>query len=196
MSGIQATFKLKDDRIEKPETYLGAQLEQKVIRGRGVMCWTMSSEQYVKAVANVETALNASGQRLPSKCTTPMQSNYRPELDVTAELKIQGIRCYQELVGVLRWAIEFGRIDIAMEVSMLSSHLASPREGDLQQVYHIFGFLKAKPKRTLVFDPQHPDIDEKRFLKRDWHDFKGRSGMNSRGRASGERQCSFDSLLR
>ena len=77
MSGIQATFKLKDNKIEKPETYLGAQLEQKMIGG--VECWTKSSEQYVKAaIANVETALNASGQRLPSKCATPMQSNYRP----------------------------------------------------------------------------------------------------------------------
>ena len=150
MSGIQATFKLKDNRIKKPETYLGAQLEQKVIGG--VMCWTMSSEQYVKAaVTNVETAIYASGQRLPSKCTTPVQSNYRPELYVTAELKIQGIRYYQELIAVLRWAIELGRIDIAMEVSILPSHLALPREGHLQQVYHIFGFLKAKPKRTLAF---------------------------------------------
>ncbi len=91
---------------------------------------------------------------------------------MTAELKIQGIRYYQELIGVLRWAIELGRVDIAMEVSMLSSHLAAlPREGHLQQVYHIFGVLKAKPKRTLAFDPQHPDIDENRFVKCDWHDF-------------------------
>jgi hypothetical protein len=47
MSGIQATFKLKNDRIEKPETCLGAQLEQKMIGG--VMCWIMSSEQNVKS---------------------------------------------------------------------------------------------------------------------------------------------------
>ena len=54
---------------------------------------------------------------------------------------------------------------------MLSTHLAMPREGHLQQVYHIFAYLKAKPKRTLAFDPQHPDIDEARFVKYDWRDF-------------------------
>jgi hypothetical protein len=170
MMGIQATFKLKDDKIEKPENYLGAQIMQKVIDGRE--CWAMTSEQYVKAaIANVEATLNERGQRLPSKATTPMQANYRPELDTSAELKLEGMRYYQELIGVLRWAIELGRIDIAMEVSMLSTHLALPREGHLQQVYHVFAFLKNKPKRTIAFDSQHPDIDESRFIKCDWHDF-------------------------
>ena len=65
MLGIQETFKLKDDRIEKPETYLGAQLKQKVIGGR--LIWTMSCEQYVKAaITNVEKKLKPSGQRLPT----------------------------------------------------------------------------------------------------------------------------------
>jgi hypothetical protein len=41
----------------------------------------------------------------------------------------------------------------------------------LQQSYHIFGYLKVKPKKTLAFDPQHLDIDESRFVKYDWHDF-------------------------
>jgi len=72
---------------------------------------------------------------------------------------------------VLRWAVEVGRIDIAMEVYMLSTHLAVPRAGHLQQVYHMFGYLKAKPKKTIAFDPAHPNIDESRFVKCDWHDF-------------------------
>jgi hypothetical protein len=170
MSGIQATFKLKDDRIEKPEMYLGAQLSLKVMNG--VECWTMTSEQYVRAaIANVEAKLDESGQRLPTRCATPMQANYRPELDVTPELKLDGIRYFQELIGILRWAAEIGRIDIVIEVSMLSTHLAMPREGHLQQAYHIFGYLKAKPKKTLAFDPTHPDIDESRFHKCDWHEF-------------------------
>ena len=78
MRGIQATFKLKDDRIEKPENYLGAQLTQKIIGDN--LCWSMSSEQqYVKvAVAAAEASLGESGQQLPSNSLTPIQSNYRP----------------------------------------------------------------------------------------------------------------------
>jgi hypothetical protein len=140
MKGIQATFKLKYDKFEKPEIYLRAMLTQKIINGMEFR--TVSSEQYVKAsITTVEAALTSSGQRLPSRYTTPIQANYRPELNTTAELKLEGIRYYQEMIGVLWWAIELGRIDIAMKVSMLSSHLALPREGHLQQGYHIFGFL-------------------------------------------------------
>ena len=36
---------------------------------------------------------------------------------------------------------------------------------------HIFGYLKQNPKRKLAFDPDHPDIDERRFKQYDWHDF-------------------------
>ena len=170
MTGLQTTFKLKDDKVEKPEMYLGAELCERVLNG--IECWTMSSEKYVKAaVVAVEAHLDKSGQRLPTRCTTVMKADYRPELDVTAELNAAGTRYFQELVGILRWAIELGRIDIAMETSMLSSHLALPRDGHLQAVYHIFGYLKGKPKRTLAFDPSHPDIDETRFKECDWRDF-------------------------
>jgi hypothetical protein len=33
----QIDFKLKDDQVEKPENYLGAQVKQKIVRG--VECW-------------------------------------------------------------------------------------------------------------------------------------------------------------
>ena len=170
MQGIQATFKLKDNKIEKPDNYSGAQLSRRIINGQE--CWNMSSEQYVKAaIANVEAALDKSGQRLPSRATKPMQSGYRPELDVTAELNLSGMRYYQELIGFLRWAVDIGRIDILLEVSLLSSHLALPREGHLQQVYHMFAYLKNNIKLTFDFDPTHPSIVDSRFVQCDWDDF-------------------------
>ncbi len=67
--------------------------------------------------------------------------------------------------------MELGRIVISMEISVLSTHLAAPQEGHLQQVYHYFAYLQTKPKRTLAFDSQYPMIDESRFEKCDWHDF-------------------------
>lgn len=53
----------------------------------------------------------------------------------------------------------------------MSSYLASPRIGHLQQIYHIFGYLKQKPKRKLGFDPTEPLISEKMFKEYDWQDF-------------------------
>ena len=154
-----------------PEMYLGADIKE-VSNGSGAKCWTLSSEKYVKmAVANVEQKLAKSGLRLPSKCVTPFTSNYHPSEDVTRELDAQGTGYYQELIGVLRWAIELGRVDILLEVALLSNHLALPRTGHLQQVYHVFGYLKESPRRRLFFDPSHPNISEDRFQSFDWVDF-------------------------
>ena len=61
----------------------------------------------------------------------PFTSNYRPELDATGELTDDDHGWYMELVGILRWAVELGRIDIQYEVTALSSYIASPREGHL-----------------------------------------------------------------
>ena len=53
----------------------------------------------------------------------------------------------------------------------MSTHFALPRRGHLEQLYHIFGYLKMKPKRKLFFDPQHPNIDERAFKEHDWYEF-------------------------
>jgi hypothetical protein len=37
----------------------------------------------------------------------------------------------------MRWMVELGRIDIATEVSMLSSYLACPCEGHLENALHV-----------------------------------------------------------
>jgi hypothetical protein len=68
---------------------------------------------------------------LPAKANTPLKTDYCPELDVTAELTAQDASHFQSLIGVLRWIVELGRVDMCCEVSMMSSHLALPREGHL-----------------------------------------------------------------
>jgi len=127
-------------------------------------------------VANVQDKLAASNLRLPSKCLTSFVSNYHLSEDTSKELDAEGTRYFQELIGVLRWAIELGRVDILLEVALLLSHLALPRtghlqQGHLQQVYHIFGYLDQFPKRRLYFDPDYPNISKGRFQKFDWVDF-------------------------
>ena len=82
-----------------------------------------------------------------------MTVGYRPERDVSAELTSEGIQRYQELIGVLRWAAELGRVDILLETAMLSTYMALPQKGHMEQVYHVFGYLKTHLKCRLFFDP-------------------------------------------
>jgi hypothetical protein len=124
----------------------------------------MTSQDYVKAaVESVESKLAKEKRKLPSKAFTPMSSSAVPELDDSPELDAQDTQFYQEMMGMLRWAIELGRVDICTEVAMLSSYQASPRRGHQEEALHIFTFLKHKPKLTLYFDPALPRIDPETF---------------------------------
>ena len=75
------------------------------------------------------------------------------------------------MFGELRWAVELGQVDILLETALMSNYLALPRRGHLEQIFHVFGYLKVKPKKKLCFDPQHPAINERLFAAHDWYDF-------------------------
>ncbi|KAG7345428.1 plant transposon protein [Nitzschia inconspicua] len=69
----------------------------------------------------------------------------------------------RDTIGVLRWIVELGRIDIITEVSSLASCLALPRKGHLEAVFHLYAYLRKKPNATIVLDPTYPDIDLRHF---------------------------------
>ena len=63
MNRVQDDLNLKDDKIEPPYVYLGATLYNMKLESVKY-CWTISTEQYVKAtVTNVEEYLASSGKR-------------------------------------------------------------------------------------------------------------------------------------
>ena len=128
--------------------------------------------QYVQsAVKNVEeyvTRSENSHLKILSKAETPLTTSYRPELDVSPELTTRDSAYYQSLIGILRWIVELGRLDICLEVSMMSSHLAMPRKGHLDQVLHIFAYLRKYHSTELVYDPSDPVVEQNVFERRDW----------------------------
>ena len=95
MEAIGRAFKFKKGLIEKPEMYLGAKLEEKILNGRKV--WTMTSKDYVKlSIGNVEMQVKKRNMRFPSRAVTPMVADFIPELDTSPELSTEDITFYQE----------------------------------------------------------------------------------------------------
>jgi hypothetical protein len=78
-------------------------------------------------------------------------------MDITPVLKEDDASYYQSQIGVLRWIVEIGRIDIVVEVSLLASQLALPREGHMAQIFRCYAYLKIRHNGCLVFDPTYPD---------------------------------------
>jgi hypothetical protein len=92
--------------------YLGGKLQQVELLN-GEKAWAFGSSQYVQsAVKNVYEHLAKQGMKLPCKAPNPLTFDYCPEIDVSQELGEDDASYYQTLIGVLRWIVELGRIDI------------------------------------------------------------------------------------
>jgi hypothetical protein len=171
---INASFKLKADSIGPPTTYLGAQVEPFTLPGDASV-WSMSARKYVKeSIKNVQSMLEEDGLTLPTcKSRAPIPTDYRPELDISKELDVEMASRYQQLIGVLRWMVEIGRVDILHEVAIMSQCLAMPWQGHLDMVYGIFSYLVKQENSRIVFDDKEPKFADGTFKQYDWSDIYG-----------------------
>ena len=70
---------------------------------------------------------------LLKKASSHMTTDYCAEIDISPKLNATDAAYYQSLIGVVRWMVELGQVEIYTKVLMLSSCLALPREGHLLQ---------------------------------------------------------------
>ena len=159
MSMINETFMVKPESIKVPDTYLGADVRQKKTQD-GSNIWILGSNSYLKEALRVYNGiLKENGLKVHGKGLNPFGNiQYKPELDMSPYCNEEQIHLYQNLIGILRWLVELGRVDILLEVSLLSSYLASPRIGHLHQCFHIFHYLSKHNNSWLPMDPMKLDI--------------------------------------
>ena len=96
---------------------------------------------------------------------------YEAIMDTYKDLDPAEASYFQSIIGVMRWMAEIGRIGIATEVSLLSSHLDYPQYGHIEVAFHVIAYLKQKHNSRLVFYPTYTKIDEIIFKDCDWKDF-------------------------
>lgn len=156
---IRQKVRLKEGSIGMPETYLGTSICKRTMDGE--MYWAFSANKYLKeAIKIVEGRMRKDGITFTSKATQPFSSlNYRPKYDESLLCDDQQINFYQNIMGVLRWLVELGRIDINFEVSQLSRYLMQPRMDHLQQALNIFNYLKSHDRLWVVCVPRKIEIN-------------------------------------
>jgi len=178
MAELGQEYRSKDS-VGPPDRYLGGKIE-KVQTQDGSVAWRMSCYDYlINAVQQFKDELKEKNMSLSHFGTglRPYPASYRPEMDVTPTLDEEMTNRFQQLIGILRWSIELGRIDILTEVSCLSQHLAEPREGHLIAVYKVFKYLSLRLKSSrgrIVFNGKSMIIDNaifNDFDRQEWKDF-------------------------
>lgn len=155
---INKYFLLKPESIGKPSTYLGGQISEYWIGDDINPKWAYGSEKYVKeALRVIKKKLEPYGLSLKQKVRSVMPSDFRPELDNSPLLEDEEASFYMQAIGILRWIVELGRVDICCEVSMLAAYNACPREGHMEAAMHIFAYLSCHERSNIVFDDSYVD---------------------------------------
>ena len=88
---------------------------------------------------------------------------YEADLDTSTLFDPEEASYFQSIIGLMRWMIEIGRVDIATEVSIISLFLAMPHGGHLEAAINIMGYLKLHHNSQLFLDPTYPVIDHSSF---------------------------------
>merc|ERR1712091_385272 len=99
---------------------------------------------------------------------SPLKAGDHPELDTTPFLDDKMTRVYQSLIGSLQWAISIGRYDICTAVMSMSKFRCMPREGHMDRVKRIIGYLCKFCHFTISFRTQELDPVDTPVNKFDW----------------------------
>ena len=167
---IRSTFDLKG--IGLPEYYLGgnflsvADVPNTMETGTDVdglsekwlkedIRMAVSAKTYIQsAVDRLETAC---GSQEFAKHNSPMAASWHPELDESPLLNAHDHSTFRSLVGCANWLVTLGRFDIAYAVNALSRFSQAPREGHIDGMKRVFGYLKKFPKGMILIDPKYPN---------------------------------------
>ena len=129
----------------------------------GVLC--MAPRKYIdKCVGNYERMF---GEK-PKKASSPLVKGDHPELDTSELLDTAGQRIYQSLIGSLQWAIQIGRFDVATATMTMSRFRAAPRQGHLDRVKRIIGYLYKMKHGVIRFRTEEPDFSMLEKKEYEW----------------------------
>jgi hypothetical protein len=104
----------------------------------------------------------------PKVARSPLLENDHPELDTSELLDEDGQKIYQSLIGALQWVIQIGRFDITTAVMTLSRFRAMPRQGHLDRVKRIHGYLFKMRHGTIKIKTDAPDYSGIPVKLYDW----------------------------
>ena len=105
---------------------------------------------------------------MPRKYASPLEKNDHPELDTTPLLVDDDVTKYQSMVGAAQWLITLARFDIATAIMTLSSYRVAPREGHLNRMKRVYGYVRHHPNALIRVRTDVPDYSDMEFPEYDW----------------------------
>ncbi len=115
MKEINGYLPLKPSSVDNPDIHLSVKLKETQLPNR-VTAWGLSPSKYVvQALKNCQLHLTeklAGRYSIPARADNPFPIDYDPSTDLSNILDPDCSSFYQHLIGVMRWMVELGRINI------------------------------------------------------------------------------------
>ena len=129
----------------------------------GVLCY--APRKYIeKMMGNYQRIFG----QMPKKAKSPLVKGDHPELDTSELLNEEDTKVYQSLIGALQWVIQIGRWDITTAVMTLSRFRACPRQGHLDRVKRVHGYLLRFKHSVVRVNTNEPNYDRIPHKVYDW----------------------------
>lgn len=148
---IRGAFLVKS--FGSPSYYLGNNYfydEAKKLWKYGATAYTADAIKRVEALVGC----------LPNNKTPLPTREMYPEMDVSPLLDEAQHRIYQMLLGMAQWLVVISRPDLVFSCSSLSRFGACPREGHMDLMKHVWGFIKAHADPTITIDSRDFDFSD------------------------------------
>ena len=104
----------------------------------------------------------------PREYWSPLDKGDHPEVDLSEELDQEGIKRYQSMIGCLQWAVSLGRFDIQTATMTMSRFRVAPRQGHLDRLKRMYGYLKKFSSAAIRVRTTQPDLDNLPNQDFDW----------------------------
>ena len=147
----KAPFKYKLKNVEEPTYHLGGDFFRDADG-----TYAYGAQTYAKRL--IETYKLLFGE-LPQEQHSPLAKEDHPELDDSPLLGPDGVQKYQSLMGAVQWMVTLCRFDIAQAVMSLGRFRAAPREGHLERLKRLVGYIRKRPECAIRFRTEIPDYE-------------------------------------
>jgi hypothetical protein len=104
----------------------------------------------------------------PREYTSPLEKGDHPEVDTSEEQDEDGIKKYQTIIGCLQWAISLGQFDIQTATMTMSRFQTALRQGHLNRLKRIYGYLKKFSSAAIRIITNEPSFNELPAQDFDW----------------------------
>ena len=121
----------------------------------GTLCY--GAQTYVRRL--VDTCKELFGEQ-PKEVHSPLDKDDKPELDDTPLLGPDSIKRFQTLIGAAHWLITLSHFDIAHMIMSLGHFRATPREGHMECLKRVIGYMQKHLHCAIQFRTGIPNYEE------------------------------------